>query len=278
VEEDGMPLSPIESFEAIPGQGIQAVVAGRNLLVGNARLLTQQGLALGDLEAMAGELANRGKTPIFVAVDGRPAGIIGVADTLKPYSREAVRALQGLGIEVAMITGDDVRTARAIAKQLTIDRVLADVLPEQKAQEIKKLQAGGKVVGMVGDGLNDAPALAQADVGIAIGTGTDVAIEASDVTLIRGDLRSVVTAIELSRRTMRTIRQNLFWAFIYNVVLIPVAAGILYPWLHVLLNPMLAGLAMASSSVSVVGNSLRLRRFRPRLLETVLRGSAVRGA
>jgi Cu+-exporting ATPase len=275
VEEDGMPLSPIESFEAIPGHGIQAVVAGRKLLVGNARLLTQQGLALGDLEAMAEDLANRGKTPIFVAVDGRPAGIIAVADTLKPYAREAVRALQDLGIEVAMITGDDGRAATAIAKQLTIDRVLADVLPEQKAQEIKKLQVEGKIVGMVGDGLNDAPALAQADVGIAIGTGTDVAIEASDVTLIGGDLRSVVTAIELSRRTMRTIRQNLFWAFIYNVVLIPVAAGILYPWLHVLLNPMLAGLAMASSSVSVVGNSLRLRRFRPRLLETVLRGSAV---
>jgi Cu+-exporting ATPase len=272
-DEEGMPLSQVESFEAIPGLGIQAVAAGRKLLVGNARLLTQQGLDLGDLEAMAEDLANRGKTPIFVALDGRPAGIIAVADTLKPYSREAVRALHGLGVEVAMITGDDGRAAKAIARQLGIDHVLADMLPDQKAKEIKKLQVQGKIVGMVGDGLNDAPALAQADLGIAIGTGTDVAIEASDITLVGGDLRSVVTAIELSRRTMRTIRQNLFWAFIYNVMLIPVAAGILYPWLHVLLNPMLAGLAMAFSSVSVVSNSLRLSRFRPKLLATALRGS-----
>jgi Cu+-exporting ATPase len=264
-EDEGMPLSPVESFEAIPGQGIQAVLGGRKLLVGSARLMTQHGVPLEGLEGHRDDLARQGKTPIFGALDGRPLGIIAVADTVKRHSVEAVRALQALGIEVAMITGDNRRTAEAIATEVGIDRTLAEVLPEDKAKEIKKLQGKGEVVGMVGDGLNDAPALAQADVGIAIGTGTDVAIEASDITLIGGDLRSVVTAIELSRRTMRTIRQNLFWAFIYNVVLIPVAAGVLYPAFRILLNPMLAGAAMAFSSVSVVSNSLRLRRFRSRL-------------
>jgi len=260
-EYDGMPLYAVEAFEAIPGKGIQAVVAGRKLLAGNEALMRQHGLILDGFEGRADELAQQGKTAIFVAVDDRPAGIIAVADTLKRHSAETIRALRGLGIDVVMITGDNGRTARAIAKKLGIDRALAEVRPEDKAKEIKTLQAEGKVVGMVGDGLNDAPALAQADIGIAIGTGTDVAIEASDITLIGGDLRSVVTALELSRRTMRTIKQNLFWAFIYNLLLIPVAAGVLYPSFRILLNPMLAGAAMAFSSVSVVSNSLRLRRF-----------------
>jgi len=263
-KEQGLTLSEVTEFDAVPGLGVRGRVDGRTVLLGNARFLAESGIEVHPLAPAAEELAAQGKTPMFVAVDGRTAGLIAVADTLKERSVEAVRALHHLGLELIMITGDNRRTAAAIAKQAGIDRVLAEVLPEQKADEIRKLQAEGKVVAMVGDGINDAPALAQADVGIAIGTGTDVAMEASDITLIRGDLTSVVTAIELSKRTIRTIRQNLFWAFLYNVLGIPIAAGVLYPFTGLLLDPMIGSAAMALSSVSVVSNSLRLRRFRPR--------------
>ncbi|MBI2539831.1 MAG: heavy metal translocating P-type ATPase, partial [Deltaproteobacteria bacterium] len=262
--EEGLGLEPLDSFQAIPGHGIEAKVEGRDLVLGNLKLMHDRSVLLDGLEREAERLAEEGKTPMFVAVDGRAAGIIAVADTLKPNSKEAVEALHSLGLEVGMITGDNRRTAQAIASQLGIDRVMAEVLPQDKAEEVKRLQVEGKVVAMVGDGINDAPALAQAEVGIAIGTGTDVAIEASDITLISGDLRGIVTSIALSKRTMRTMKQNFFWAFIYNTVLIPVAAGILYPFAGILMSPILAGAAMAFSSVSVVSNSLRLRRFRPR--------------
>ncbi len=219
-------------------------------------------IKIGDLDKEAERLSEEGKTPMFVTVNKVSAGIIAVADTLKENSINSVEKLHKLGLEVAMITGDNKRTAEAIAKKVGIDRVLAEVLPEAKANEVKKLQKEGKIVAMVGDGINDAPALAQADVGIAIGTGTDVAMEASDITLISGDLRGVVTAIQLSKKTMKIIKQNLFWAFFYNTLGIPIAAGILYPFFTILLSPMIAAAAMAFSSVSVITNSLRLRRFK----------------
>jgi len=264
-KDEGLVLSDVQAFEAVPGRGVRGRVDGQAVLLGNARFLAESGIEAGELAAAAEEMAAQGKTPMFVVVDSRAVGMIAVADTLKKSSARAVQALHQLGIAVVMITGDNRRTAVAIAKQAGIDAVLAEVLPDQKAAEIRKLQAAGKVVAMVGDGINDAPALAQADVGIAIGTGTDVAMEASDITLIRGDLTGVVAAIELSKRTMQTIKQNLFWAFVYNVLGIPIAAGLLYPVFGILLDPMLASAAMALSSVSVVSNSLRLRRFRPRL-------------
>ncbi len=256
----GLALADVSDFEAIPGRGIEATVAGVPVLLGNRRLMDERGLALGDLEATAERLAQEGKTPMFVVSGGAVAGIIGVADVLKPGSAEAVRELEALGLDVYMITGDNRLTAEAIARQAGITNVLAEVLPERKAQEVKRLQAAGKVVAMVGDGINDAPALAQADIGMAIGTGTDVAMETSDITLITGDLTRIATAIRLSRRTMRVIKQNLGWAFGYNIALIPIAAGILYPAFGLLLDPMYAAVAMALSSVSVLTNSLRLRR------------------
>jgi len=276
--ERGLTLSDASDFAALPGRGVKATVDGRTVLAGNLKLMEENGLGLDSLRPESERLATEGKTPMYVAINGRLAGIVAVADTVKPGAAEAVARLKAMGIEVAMITGDNRQTAEAVARQVGVDRVLAEVLPQDKAERVRILQAEGKVVAMVGDGINDAPALAQADVGIAIGTGTDVAIEASDITLIRGDLDGVATAISLSRRTMRTIRQNLFWAFVYNVALIPIAAGILYPLFsqtgvptllepffgtHGFLNPILAAAAMAFSSVSVMMNSLRLRGFRP---------------
>jgi Cu+-exporting ATPase len=264
-------------FVALPGLGIEASVGGKKIVLGNLRLIKERRMSLNGLAKKADELFEEGKTVMFVSVASQVKGIVALADTLKPNAREAVQAIQHMGIETVMITGDNRRTAEAIAREAGIERVLAEVLPEHKAEEVKKLQ-DGRVVAMVGDGINDAPALAQADVGIAIGTGTDVAMETGEVTLMRGDLMGIVTAISLSKRTMSIIRQNLFWAFAYNVALIPVAAGVLYlvfshtgvpVGLHFIfgdygfLNPIMAAAAMAASSITVVSNSLRLRRFKP---------------
>ena len=261
--EEGIKLDDPREFEAVAGQGIKASIDGVAVSVGNLKFMEELSIDTGGLSHEADRFSGDGKTPMYVALDEAAGGIIAVADVLKEGSVKAVERLHEMGVEVVMITGDNRRTAEAIAGQVGIDRVLSEVLPEEKAHEVKKLQGEGKMVAMVGDGINDAPALAQADVGIAIGTGTDVAMEASDITLIGGDLNGVVTAIQLSKRTMRTIRQNLFWAFIYNTVGIPIAAGALFPAFGILLNPMFAAAAMAFSSVSVVSNSLRLKRFRP---------------
>jgi Cu+-exporting ATPase len=260
--EQGLDLPATEHFQAVAGYGIQAQVAGREVLLGNQALMERYGVNLNGLGERAELLARGGATPMYVAVGGEAAGLIAVADTLKPESREAVDQLQALGLEVWMLTGDNTVTAAAIAGQVGIANILAEVRPEAKAAKVKELQAAGKRVAMVGDGINDAPALAQADLGIAIGTGTDVAMAASDITLIGGDLRGIVSSIALSRRTVSTIKQGLFWAFAYNVILIPVAMGALYPLVRVLLDPVLAAAAMAMSSVSVVTNALRLRGFR----------------
>ena len=227
-----------------------------------------RGIDVSGLAAAAEALSREGKTAVFAAVDGRLAGLAAAADALKDGAPEAVRRLKSLGLEVIMLTGDRATTAEAIARRAGIERVFAELLPADKLREIRKLQEAGKKVAMVGDGINDAPALAQADVGIALGSGTDVAMESADITLIKGDLAGVAGAIELSRRTIRTIRQNLFWAFLYNIIGIPVAAGALYPFFGILLNPMIASAAMAASSVSVVSNSLRLRRFKVRRQRT----------
>jgi len=262
-EEKHLEVEAPTDFNAIPGHGIEAVVGEKRVLLGNIKLMKDRGIPLNGMEQMAEDLSGEGKTPMFVAMDGKLAGIIAVADTLKENSRAAIAALRRLGLEVVMLTGDNRRTAEAIARQVGVDRILAEVLPEQKAQQVKTLQAEGNKVGMVGDGINDAPALVQADVGIAIGTGADVAMESADITLISGDLGGVVTAIALSKATVRNIKQNLFWAFAYNTILIPVAAGILFPFFGILLNPIFAAAAMGLSSVTVVSNALRLRRFAP---------------
>ncbi|WP_405895401.1 heavy metal translocating P-type ATPase [Streptomyces sp. NBC_00104] len=251
------------SFDSVTGKGVQATVDGRAVLVGTARLLADVGIDTSSVTPVAAELSAQGKTPVLAAVDGRAAGVLAVADTVKADSTQAIAALHRLGIETVIITGDNPRTAAAIAAQVGVERVLAEVLPEHKADEIRHLQAEGRTVGMVGDGINDAPALAAADVGLAIGTGTDVAIEAADITLISGSLTGVVTAIRLSRATMRNIRQNLFFALIYNAIGVPLAAGALYPFWGIRLSPIIAAAAMALSSLSVVTNSSRLRRWHP---------------
>ncbi len=261
-QEIGVTLSEPTEFGAVAGHGVRARIDGHEVLVGNHKLMMDAGIGLNGLDAKASQLADEGKTAMFAAIDGKPAGVIAVADTLKPNSKAAVAALKKLGLKVYMLTGDNPRTAAAIARQVGIEHYFAEVLPHQKADKVKELQAQGERVAMVGDGINDAPALAQADVGIAIGPGTDVAMQAAEITLMSGDLRGVVTAIALSKQTIRTIRGNLFWAFFYNVLGIPVAAGVLYPFFGILLNPMISAAAMAFSSVFVVTNSLRLRGFK----------------
>jgi P-type Cu+ transporter len=256
-------ILPVSDFEAVPGFGIAASIGGRKVLAGNAKLLKSHNVEIGSASEAADSLAGEGKTPMFIAVDGRYAGLIAVADVVKESSAKAIAALHGMGVRAVMITGDSKRTADAIARAVGIDRVLAEVLPRDKAEEVKKLQAEGLVVAMVGDGINDAPALAQADIGIAIGSGTDVAMESADIVLMRSDLTDVPTAIMLSKKVIRNIKQNLFWAFGYNILGIPVAAGILYAFGGPLLNPILAAAAMSLSSVSVLSNALRLRRFKP---------------
>jgi Cu+-exporting ATPase len=257
----GLPVARAESFRAEPGFGLEAIVEGRRVNIGADRYMERLGIDLSPVTEQAERLADAARSPLYMAVDTRLAAILAVADPLKEGSPEAIRSLERLGLDVAMVTGDNKRTARAIAREVGIDRVLAEVLPDQKALEVERLQGQGRRVAFVGDGINDAPALARADVGLAIGTGTDIAIEAGDVILMSGDPRGVVNAIALSRRTLRTIMLNFFWAYGYNVALIPLAAGLLYPLLGVLLNPILAAAAMSVSSVFVVTNSLRLRRF-----------------
>jgi len=261
-QDMGLSLSTAERFQALPGLGIEAVIEGITVLAGNRKLMDERSIGLADLQPDSDRLAKEGKTPMFIAFNGALAGIIAVADVLKQSSLEAIKRLQSMGIEVAMITGDNAKTAEAIAKQVGIDRVLAEVLPNEKSAEIKKLQEGGRIVAMVGDGINDAPALAQADIGIAIGSGTDVAMESADIVLMRSDLLDVPTAINLSKRTILTIKQNLFWAFGYNVLGIPIAAGVLHIFGLPLLDPIFAAAAMSMSSVSVLSNALRLKTFK----------------
>jgi len=262
-EKENLGFLEINNFEAIPGHGIEVTIEGVNALIGNRKLMDERGITLGELEGQSDRLAGEGKTPMYIAVDNKMSGIIAVADVVKESSAKAVKRLQSMGIEVIIITGDNRKTAEAIAKLVGINRVLAEVLPQDKSNEVKKLQAEGKKVAMVGDGINDAPALAQADIGIAIGSGTDVAMESADIVLMRSDLMDVPAAIHLSKSTIRNIKENLFWAFGYNVAGIPIAAGILYLFGGPLLNPMFAAAAMSLSSVSVLTNALRLKRFKP---------------
>jgi Cu+-exporting ATPase len=261
----GLAIAAVEAFEAVPGFGVAATVRGRKVEVGADRYMTKLGYDVSGLLPAATRLAVEGKSPLYAAVDGRLAAVIAVADPIKPTTPEAIEALHRLGLKVAMITGDNAGTAQAIARQLGIDEVVAEVLPDGKVETLKGLRQRLGSVAFVGDGINDAPALAEADVGLAIGTGTDIAIESADVVLMSGDLRGVANAIALSQATIRNIKQNLFWAFAYNASLIPVAAGVLYPAYGLLLSPILAAGAMALSSVFVLGNALRLRGFRPPL-------------
>jgi Cu+-exporting ATPase len=253
-------LSEVRDFESVTGKGVSGIVDGHTVAIGNLRHLEAFGIDAGSLRDRADALRREGQTMMFIAVDGQAAGLVGVADPIKPTASEAIQAFHGEGIKVVMLTGDNRTTADAVARSLGIDQVEADVLPEQKAAVVKRLQQAGECVAMAGDGINDAPALAAADVGIAMGTGTDVAMESAAVTLVKGDLRGIVRARRLSRSTMSNIRQNLFFAFIYNVAGVPIAAGILYPWFGLLLSPVIASAAMTFSSVSVIGNALRLRR------------------
>ncbi|MDF2819622.1 MAG: copper-translocating P-type ATPase [Clostridiales bacterium] len=262
-EKEKLEILKVSNFEAIPGHGIEVEIDGIKALIGNRKLMDERQISLEDLISQADKLAGEGKTPMYIAMNNKIAGIIAVADVVKESSANAIKKLQSMGIEVAMITGDNRKTAEAIAKQVGIDRVLAEVLPQDKSNEVKKLQAQGKKVAMVGDGINDAPALAQADIGIAIGSGTDVAMESADIVLMRSDLMDVPTAIHLSKSTIRNIKQNLFWAFGYNVAGIPIAAGLLHIFGGPLLNPIFAAAAMSLSSVSVLTNALRLKRFKP---------------
>lgn len=262
-EKQGLEMKKLDSFNAIPGHGIEVSIEGKQMLLGNRKLMLDRAISLELLEEQSNKLASEGKTPMYIAIDNSLAGIIAVADVVKESSARAIEKLHKMGIEVAMITGDNRRTAEAIAKQVGIDRVLAEVLPQDKANEVKKLQQEGKKVAMVGDGINDAPALAQADIGIAIGSGTDVAMESADIVLMRSDLMDVTTAIQLSKSTIRNIKQNLFWAFAYNIAGIPIAAGVLFAFGGPMLNPVLAAAAMSMSSVSVLSNALRLKGFKP---------------
>jgi Cu+-exporting ATPase len=259
-KERGITLDEVTNFASVTGKGVQGNVGGHHVVAGTRQLLSENDVSPSALSPQLSALSAKGRTVVLIAADGQPAGILAIADPIKASSRSALGELRKLGIELVLLTGDNEQTGQAIASEVGIGRVVANVLPEGKVAEVKRLQAEGHVVAMAGDGINDAPALAQADIGIAMGTGTDIAMDAGDVTLMRGDLTGVADAIRLSRRTMRTMKQNLFWAFIYNVVGIPVAAGVLYPALGILLSPVIASAAMAMSSVSVVSNSLRLRR------------------
>ena len=276
-EKARLTLLPVEHFEQIPGQGLRAAVDGRDCLAGNRRMMEANGISGDPLFSRGEALAEDGKTPLYFAREGRLLGLIAVADVVKPTSAQAVAELSGMGIEVVMLTGDNERTAEAIRRQVGVDRVVAEVLPQDKEREIRRLQEGGKKVAMVGDGINDAPALARADVGIAIGAGTDVAIESADIVLMRSDLLDVSTAVQLSRAVIRNIKQNLFWAFFYNAIGIPIAAGVFYPAFHLKMNPMLGALAMSFSSVFVVSNALRLRWFKARHAAPQERSSSPHG-
>jgi Cu+-exporting ATPase len=255
-------LSRPDNFEALSGRGVRALLNGKEILLGNRLLMQDNNIPIQSFEDRIGELENDGKTVMLMALDKQLTGIIAVADTLKKHASETIAQLQAMNIETIMITGDNHRTARAIAQKVGIRKVMAEVLPQDKANEVRKLQESGRITAMVGDGINDAPALAQANIGIALGSGTDVAVETGDIVLVKDDLRDVVQAIKLSRYTIRKIRQNLFWAFIYNTIGIPIAAGVLYPFFGLQLNPIIAAAAMGFSSVSVVSNSLLMNRYK----------------